>query len=250
MHVRPLIGIPLCLDDRGRWRAGRDYVYADRSYAAALSAAGATPVHLPTPTAADSSETGAIVDRLDGVLIPGGDDFPAPDPAAYPPGVFDLAPSSQVDFDRALVQATREAGKPLLGVCYGMQLLALDAGGSIYPHLPTDLVERDVAIDHGGGKTTTHHEVTVTEGSQLAAIVASSTLSVNSRHHQGIREAGALSVCAQAADGLIEAIEARSGSFAIGVQWHPESLAGQAGAGLIRAFVEEAERSARSSRSP
>ena len=244
--MSPLIGIPLCLDERGRWRPGRDYVYADRSYSAALSASGATPVHIPTPTSADFAQSSALVERLDGVLIPGGDDFPPRDPARYSPDVFDLAPSSQLDFDRSLLQAAIASGKPLLGICYGMQLLVLEAGGALYPHLPVDLEQRNPVIAHGGGKEITHHDVDFAKGSRLAEVVARSALRVNSRHHQGVRDAGTLSVSARSSDGLIEAVEARGNAFALGVQWHPESLEGPAGAGLIRSFVEATRLNARS----
>jgi len=91
---RPLIGIPPCLDARERWRAGRVYVYADHAYARAIDAAGGLPVHLPM-----QSSPAELVARIDGLLLPGGDDF-APD-RAYPDDVtFDLAPGEQIAFAR------------------------------------------------------------------------------------------------------------------------------------------------------
>jgi putative glutamine amidotransferase len=238
--VRPLIGISLCLDERGRWRSGRDYLYADRAYGAALEAAGATPVHLATPTSLNIGVSRSLVERLDGLLVPGGDDFPPDDPTSYPSDVFELTPTAQIDFDRSLVDAALAAGKPLLGVCYGMQLLALCCGGTLHPHLPVDIGD---AIAHGGGSGTTRHAVTFAAQSRLASaagIVTGSDVLVNSRHHQGVRDPGSLAVAARSGDGLIEAVEGLGDAFVAGVQWHPETLDGAAGAGLFAAFVAAA----------
>ena len=236
--VRPLIGIPLCLDDRGRWRPGRDYVYGDRAYADAVEAAGGIAVHLATPGNTKAHQTKAIAERLDGLLIPGGDDFGPDDYENYPEGVFNLASEAQIAFDRSLLKDFLELKKPMLGVCYGMQLLALHAGGSLYPHLPTDLGDETPHSASDGG--TSEHPIEIEPGSKIAGIVGLSTLPVNSRHHQGVRDAGSLSVAARSRDRLIEAIEQPGDSFVAGVQWHPEVLAGPAGAGLFNAFVEAA----------
>ena len=76
---RPRIGIPLTLDDRGRWRRDRAYHYIDRSYADAVDRAGGLALHLPIQHDVD-----ALVEGLDGLLLPGGDDFPSTTP--LPPG--------------------------------------------------------------------------------------------------------------------------------------------------------------------
>jgi len=95
--MAPLIGISACLDDRGRWKANRDYHYIDSAYASAVEAAGGVPVYLPI-----QRDPSSLLRSLDGLLIPGGDDLP---PAHdYPPGVeFDLAPEEQLNFDRHLL---------------------------------------------------------------------------------------------------------------------------------------------------
>lgn len=236
--VRPLIGIPLCLDDRGRWRPGRDYVYADRAYAGAVEGAGAIAVHLATPDNTEANQARAIAERLDGLLIPGGDDFGPDEYEKYPEGIFTLASDAQIAFDRSLLEAFLELRKPMLGVCYGMQLLALHAGGALYPHLPTDL-DGEIAHSASDGGSS-EHSIEIEPGSKIAGIVGLSTLPVNSRHHQGVRDAGSLSVAARSRDRLIEAIEQPGDPFVVGVQWHPEVLAGPAGAGLLDAFVEAA----------
>ena len=95
--MRPLIGIPPCLDEQERWRKAREYHYADSAYARAVSEAGGLPIYLPL-----QSDVAALVARLDGLLLPGGGDF-VPE-RSYPAGVaFDPVPARQLAFDRALL---------------------------------------------------------------------------------------------------------------------------------------------------
>jgi len=233
--VRAAIGIPLCLDARGRWRPGRDYLYLDRSYAHAIEDAGGLAVLLPVQQGAAAAE---LVERVDGLLLPGGDDF-APDRPYPEDDHFDLADEAQLRFDRALLAAAVEGGKPVLGICYGMQLLALEAGGALHHHVPSDV---PAALDHGGGGAASRdHGVEVSDGSRLASWIGAGEHRVNSRHHQAVADAGALRVAARSNDGLIEAVESTEGVPRVGVQWHPETLDGPAGAGLLRAFVARVE---------
>jgi putative glutamine amidotransferase len=225
--MTPRIGIPLCLDARGRWKTGRDYHYIDAAYARAIESVGATPVYLPL-----QAEPDALVELFEGLLLPGGDDLLPPTP--YPSGVeFDPVAESQLRFDSALLSAAGERGKPVLAICYGMQLLALSAGGSLHYDIPTDLPEADV---HQLGPLDGRHPVTIEPDSRLADALGVDSISVNSLHHQGVAEPGdEMRVCARAADGLIEAIERAGPRFCVGVQWHPEKL--DSSDALFRAFV-------------
>jgi putative glutamine amidotransferase len=227
--MRPLIGILQCLDDRGRWRAGRDTQYLDCTYARAVDAAGGTPVYV-----AIQRDVEPVADRMDGLLLPGGDDFLPRDP--YPEGVrFDAASPAQLDFDNRMIAAAAQRSRPLLAICYGMQLLALSRGGTLHYDIPTDL---PAAGNHKLPERDGRHPIRVLPGSRLAEILGPSPGAVNSRHHQGVAEPGSgLRVSARADDGVIEAVEGEAGTFCVGVQWHPEKMEGPHRDRLFAAFV-------------
>ena len=237
----PLIGITLCLDDRGRWRRGRRYLYLDEAYARAIESAGGQPVQLPI-----QAEPDALVDMLDGLLLPGGDDF-LPEKPYSEEVAFEPAPAEQIDFDRRVLARALARGIPVLGVCYGAQLLALHRGGRLHHHLPIDVPESQ---SHQLPESSGRHRIRIEHGSRLAAICCGQapggaasddalTVKVNSLHHQAVADPGAgMRVSARSADGVIEAIENPDAAFEIGVQWHPEKNGGKIGARLFRALIE------------
>lgn len=229
--MEPRIGIPPSLDAAGRWRPGRRFHYVDAAYAEAVAEAGGIPVYLAAPGPAEAQLAG-----VDGLLVPGGPDFlPG---APYPEGVrFSPAPEAQLAFDRALLAAARARALPVLGVCYGMQLLALESGGALHHHVPFDLPG---ALEHQHADPAARHPVALVAGTRLAKLFGVAELAVNTRHHQAVSEPGCgLVVAARSPDGLIEAIEAADGEapFLLGVQWHPESLERPHRAALFGAFV-------------
>jgi putative glutamine amidotransferase len=231
--------MPLCLDATGRIRAGRSYHYVHAAYAHALERAGATPVYLPI-----QRDAAALVRRIDALLVPGGDDLLPPRP--YPPGVrFDPVPEAQLAFDRALVEAALAGDLPVLGICYGMQLLALALGGALHYDLATDLPG---SAPHRLPERDGRHVLRVEPGTRLAALAGGASASVGSRHHQAVSDPGPrLRVSARSADGVIEAVEREpaAGAFCVGVQWHPETDGGALADALFAAFVAAARDQAR-----
>lgn len=229
----PRIGIPPSLradpDAAGRRRHAVDAAYAE-----AVVEAGGVPLYLPPAGSAE-----AALAAVDALLVPGGGDFPPP--GEPPPGVaFAPVPPERLAWDRALLAAARAAARPVLGVCYGMQLLALESGGALLHHLPLDL---PAAGEHQLRAPGARHRVELEPGTRLARIFAASSLEVNSRHHQAVSDPGAgLRISARAADGVVEAIEAERGDapFLAGVQWHPEDLGGTHRRALFGALVEAA----------
>jgi gamma-glutamyl-gamma-aminobutyrate hydrolase PuuD len=227
--MRPLIGISLCLDARRRFHPTREYAYLETTYAHALAEAGATPLLLPV-----QDDVTSVVARLDGLLIPGGGDF-AP-PRAYPPEIrFEIVPPHQLTFDQGLLAAARARALPVLGICYGMQLLALASGGRLIYDIPSDVPS---SAGHQLAGSDSRHGLSLEPGSKLAGLLGDAAGPVNSHHHQGVAEVGPdQRVCARAEDGLIEAIESAGPVFGLGVQWHPERMPGAHRERLFAGFV-------------
>lgn len=207
----PLIGINGVARARDTPHVELAYRYAD-----AVFRAGGIPVVI-APVGGPFNVARTVA-ALDGLLLSGGDDFDMvrlglgpTHPAAQP------VPPDKQDFDILLARAALQRRIPVLGICYGMQLLALVEGGSLHQHLPED---RPGSREHSGG---VRHDVAIAPDSRLARLTGAERLDVVSRHHQAVAAAGPRwSVSARDDEGLIEAIERPDLPFALGVQWHPE----------------------------
>ena len=125
-------------------------------------------------------------------------------------------------FELALVHEALERHLPVLGVCRGHQLVNVALGGTLVQHVGS---LSDVAHQEKERPSDVMHEVHITAGSLLAAVVGTETLGVNTLHHQAVSESGAgLQVVARSTDGLVEGVEGVGDLRVLGVQWHPELL--------------------------
>jgi putative glutamine amidotransferase len=118
-----------------------------------------------------------------------------------------------------LFQAARERDLPVLGICRGMQIMAVAAGGTLVQDLPSEIGSN---IHRPGPGEFCDHAATFVTGSKAADIVGESTI-VNSSHHQSVVDAGTLTVTGWAEDDTIEALEDPTKKFLVGLQWHPEA---------------------------
>jgi putative glutamine amidotransferase len=197
-------------------------------YIRALTAVGALPWMIPL--VGDEPETmRGIYDELDGVFLPGGADI---DPANYGEERHercDKGDPARDEVELTLVRWAMTDGKPVLGVCRGLQLVNLAAGGTLYQDLGEQMpgaVKHDY-FPFGGryARDFLAHEVSIGAHTKLAEIFGAGALKVNSMHHQGVRKVGEhLVASAVAPDGLVEGLESANGSYLVAVQWHPEVL--------------------------
>jgi putative glutamine amidotransferase len=239
--MRPVIGITPDVGETSA-RPGRPPMpryEVKQAYADAVLAAGGLPIVLPYSE--DETAPAEAVALCDGLVITGGA-FDIP-PELYGAKTGDrLGPMKRgrTAYEQRVLHAAIEADKPVLGICGGMQLLAVELGGSLYQDIGDEV---QGAFDHEqkGDPREPGHPIKVLEGTALEAILGVRELSVNSTHHQAVREPGRARVCAVSPDLVIEAIELPD-HFALGVQWHPELLAGFEHLLLYRALVERARR--------
>ena len=214
VNDKPVIGITL--DQEG------DCLRLRRNYSEAILHSGGIPLMIPP-----GNDPYLIAETIDGLLIPGGGDI---DPSYYAEEVcfpLEIVMKERTDFEMNLFLRMLEQRRPIFGICYGMQLMNVALGGSLYQDLG---FQYGKTVEHGNGI----HRITGTgemfQGEHM----------VNSSHHQGIKKLGSgLTPVAFSDDGLIEAVLMEGHPFLIAVQWHPERSDDALSQGLFRLFVEQ-----------
>jgi gamma-glutamyl-gamma-aminobutyrate hydrolase PuuD len=195
--------------------------YALRAnYAEAIATAGGIPLILPF----EREQIASVLEIADGVVITG-----------TGPGA--QVARHRVEFERELIGKTLEAGKPLLGICHGMQLIGEYLGGHVLRDVPELLAEVTPHIPSAIPNRLAH-DILIEADSNLARWADRPTGRVNSLHRHVLAGAGRFRVTARAEDGIVEAIEGLGGGFCLGVQWHPEYGLTRLDRRILDAFIE------------
>jgi putative glutamine amidotransferase len=222
---RPKIGIP--------WRTSQEEATANRpkiqNYEDSVRRAGGEPVLLSLTA---QGALAAQLASLDGFVLPGS---PADvDPAEY--GAVNHGKSEPADVpreraDRAILDHAFAEKKPVLAICYGCQLLNVYLGGTLIQDVPSETAssvphrKKDVKPEP---RDDPRHPARFEPGTRLAALAGKSEAVVNSSHHQSVERPGRqLRVTGHASDGVVESVEwTGDANWVVGVQWHPERMAG------------------------
>lgn len=229
IHIKPIIGITMSEN------VGESVVKV--LYSEAIVKAGGVPIYLPSE-GIDHIDT--FVAKIDGLLLTGGEDV---DPTHYGEdphyGLGTVTPKRDL-FELRLVKAVLQSNKPILGICRGMQVINIVAGGSLYQDLFHQ--HKKPIIQHNQRAPVHHasHFIELEKDSLLQKIMDENSIKVNSFHHQAVKDVPSpFIVSARTSDGVIEAIESEQHKFVIGVQWHPEALRDRYSSKLFTQFIKE-----------
>ncbi|MGA0883833.1 MAG: gamma-glutamyl-gamma-aminobutyrate hydrolase family protein [Candidatus Nanopelagicales bacterium] len=209
---KPVIGIS-CYVEPAKWGAWDiQAAVLPFAYVTSVTEAGGRAVIIPP-----DSTGSEVVENLDGLIIAGGADV---DAALYSESAHETADKPRVERDKSeilLYQKALELKKPFLGICRGLQIMAVASGGSLIQHLPevSSLSHRPAPaqfVEHGARF----------EAGSLVEKLLGKEMIVNSSHHQAVKTPGSLKITGWAEDDTIEVLENPDHKFVIGVQWHPE----------------------------
>lgn len=237
--LRPVIGIPArsVVDSSNGFR----YSGIPLTYSSNVERAGGAPILIPLNLAEETLK--AIYARIDGLLLAGGVDV---HPKEFGEDIMPYCGEIDTSRDETELRVTRWAlddGRPIFGICRGVQMLNVAAGGSLYQDIPAQI---ETSLDHsykpGDPYNLRAHPLVLEPDSRVAQWLGASQLDVNSLHHQAVKNiAPGLRVIGRAPDGVIEAIESNNALFRVGVQFHPELLEDDTRMlNLFKAFVESA----------
>jgi len=222
-HDAPVIGIltSILVMDSGTF-PGMERSFVNHDYISAIESAGGIPVLLPVVK--DMEAIRRQIETVDALVLPGGYD---PNPLLYGenPGrtmgfIFPEVDEHQI----AAIRIADAAGKPMLGICRGLQILNVAFGGTLHQDVslaPDSYVQHSqISRRHSPG-----HEVSLMDGTFLADVFGQALIVTNSFHHLAVKEIAVdFIISAMAQDGIIEGIERHRGTPVIAVQWHPEMM--------------------------
>lgn len=240
----PIIGIvPTQMPEEHIFRVNDHYINS-------IVLSGGVP--LIFPLASDKRVYGRLLPMVDGFVLTGGQDVDperygiSPDNVAYEK-LGEITPLRDA-VESLILDFAHRFDVPTLGICRGMQTMNVHYGGTLYIDLPAqfdgvdELTRKSIAHWQDEEPTEVSHYIDIKRGTRLHEILGADSSAANSFHHQGVRTvAPGFVAVAHASDGLIEAIEAPSKTFMLGVQWHPEFFLGEKHMGnLFTALVDEA----------
>ena len=209
---RPVIGLSTYFEpaEWGLWSI--EAALIPRWYLDVFGEAGADLLLIPPGTSPD------VLARVDGLVIAGGADVDARLYGEISHETADAPRESRDASELALYRGARDRDLPFLGICRGAQIMAVAHGGSLHQHLPevTDMEHKRAPL------VFVEHAARLEPGSRIANIFGAQDITVNSFHHQSIKDAGDLVITGWAPDDTVEVVEMPQAGFAVGVQWHPE----------------------------
>lgn len=228
--MKPLIGMTASLEP--------STIQVNKDNNEAIVQAGGLPIIIPF---LEDESVQQIVSKLDGLLLTGGGDI---DPFLFGEEPHRNLGSIQPQRDQVevtLIQYMLAAGKPILGICRGCQILNIAAGGNMYQDIYTQLHADLLQHSQIAPRDHVSHYVHIKNHTLLYRIVNDEKIKVNSYHHQAVKDlAPGFVVSGTSTDGVIESFESSKHRFVIGVQWHPENLiySHQSAQRLFQAFIE------------
>ncbi len=216
----PVIGVTAAVEPAS-WRVWRDVPAAlvPHRYVVHVQRAGGLAVVVPPlEPGAGEDQLSALLGRLDGLVLTGGVDV---EPSRYGAARHPSVQRSRPDRDAleiGLARLSEDSDFPVLGVCRGMQVMAVAVGGTLEQHLPDRLGH----TEHSLAPATYGSHGVVTKTGSLVARLLGERVDVTTYHHQGVATHPRLVPTAWSDDGVVEALEAPGARFRLGVQWHPE----------------------------
>lgn len=216
--MEPVIGITC-----GHEVASHERFYVNRSYIKSIEMAGGIPLIIPALE--DKARLTYLVEQLDGLLLPGGYDI---DPQLFgeePIPELGLVDPIWDELEISVAQMALGRQIPILGICRGIQVLNVAAGGTLFQDISTQVKGRTIQHQQSAPRWYPSHEITIEPDSIVERMLGTARTRVNSFHHQAIKAvAPDFRVTAKSRDGVIEAIESKVLDFVVGVQWHPETM--------------------------
>ncbi|MGI9187344.1 MAG: gamma-glutamyl-gamma-aminobutyrate hydrolase family protein [Gaiellales bacterium] len=214
----PVIGLTAFRRDLPTYLGAQTDLYTlDPNYTNGITRAGGLPLIIP-----HNEDPAAVLELLDGLVMTGGGDLHPEHYGAETATELEDSNAGADVWELALARGARERGLPVLGICRGIQALAVAAGGTMIQDLRPEhghpMIESTPEALIGS-----RHEVEVSEGSQIASVMGRRSFVVNSIHHQAVVDPGDLIATARVGQ-VVEALESASAWEAIGVQWHPEKM--------------------------